>query len=815
MVQFDLQVNAGTAGGTLIENQATVASAGLPPLLTDGDGNPATGPEPTVVVVGAAQMLTISKQVAVVGGGAALPGAGLEYVVIVRNVSPVPATLVRIVDDLAASAPGQLVYVDGSATLNGSSAGITVSGATITADYFGSHGELAPGASATLRFRATIASGLASGTRVTNTGVVNWSDPTQTASASVAFDVGGMIGVGVLSGRAWHDANFNRTADAGERVLAGWSVQLYRNGQLERTTTTDTNGEWQIAGVAPNDASSDALEVRFTAPGATASTAKLGYAHSVFGNDLQRIHAITVQPGSNLLNLNLPIEPNGTVYESMNRGVIAGARLRLLDAAGVSALPATCFADPAQQNQVTQQGGFYRFDLNFADPACSSGGSYVIEVAPPSADFLAGTSALIPPTSDATTAAFSVPSCPAGVSDAIPGTTERCEAQASELAPPTSVPARSVGTTYYQHLRLDDTSMPGSSQIFNNHIPLDLDLGEALAISKTTPMKNVTRGQLVPYTITLRNLSGLSLRDVRAVDYYPAGFRYVPGSARIDNVPTEPDQSGRQLTWSGLAFGTTDEHVITLLLAVGAGVGEGEFVNRARVWNGLTDRPLSGEATATVRVVPDPTFDCTDIIGKVFDDANRNGHQDEGEGGLGGVRLVSARGLAATTDANGRYHLTCAVVPNEDRGSNFVLKLDDRTLPSGYRPSTRQTVIARATRGKALSIDFGASVFRVVSLDLSDEVFERGGTELRRHWQPRVQTLIDELVKEPAVLRLSYLADLEDPDLVEARLAAIKAQVTEAWPTAGANYPLTVEQQTFWRRGAPVQRPAGNQGARK
>ena len=288
---------------------------------------------------------------------------------------------------MTASAPGQLVYVDGSATLNGSSAGITVSGATIIADYFGSHGDLAPGASATLRFRATIASGLASGTRVTNTGVVSWSDPAQTASASVAFDVGGMIGVGVLSGRAWHDANFNRTADAGERVLAGWSVQLYRNGQLERTTTTDTNGEWQIAGVAPNDASSDALEVRFTAPGATASTAKLGYAHSVFGNDLQRIHAIAVQPGSNLLNLNLPIEPNGVIYESMNRGAIAGARLRLLDAAGVSALPATCFADPAQQGQVTQQGGFYRFDLNFADPACPSGGSYVIEVVPPSADY--------------------------------------------------------------------------------------------------------------------------------------------------------------------------------------------------------------------------------------------------------------------------------------------------------------------------------------------------------------------------------------------------------------------------------------------
>ena len=141
-----------------------------------------------------------------------------------------------------------------------------------------------------------------------------------------------------------------------------------------------------------------------------------------------------------------------------------------------------------------------------------------------------------------------------------------------------------------------------------------------------------------------------------------------------------------------------------------------------------------------MRVVPDPTFDCTDVIGKVFDDANRNGNQDEGEGGLGGVRVVSARGLAATTDAYGRYHMTCAVMPNEGRGSNFVLKLDDRTLPSGYRPSTQQTRDRSARRAaRRCSFDFGASVHRVVSLDLADEVFEPGATEMRRHWQPRVR----------------------------------------------------------------------------
>ena len=50
VVQFDMQVNPGVPTGTLIVNQATVYTDELPNLLTDGDGNPSTGPEPTVVV---------------------------------------------------------------------------------------------------------------------------------------------------------------------------------------------------------------------------------------------------------------------------------------------------------------------------------------------------------------------------------------------------------------------------------------------------------------------------------------------------------------------------------------------------------------------------------------------------------------------------------------------------------------------------------------------------------------------------------------------------------------------------------------------
>jgi uncharacterized repeat protein (TIGR01451 family) len=357
----------------------------------------------------------------------------------------------------------------------------------------------------------------------------------------------------------------------------------------------------------------------------------------------------------------------------------------------------------------------------------------------------------------------------------------------------------------------------------------------ALTVSKTTPLLDVTRGQLVPYTITVTNVLTGPVQGAALVDSFPAGFRYVPGSARLDDTPAEPTVSGLQLTWSNLSFAGGAHHTILVLLAVGAGVGEGEFVNHAQAFNvvagtavnrvqasaALTRTPvkraqapaavlgsqISADATAAVRVVSDTTFDCTDVIGKVFDDANGNGHQDPGEKGIPGVRVLTTRGLAAVTDEFGRFHITCAITPLEGRGSNFALKLDDRTLPSGYRPTTPQVLVERATRGKALRFEFGASIHRVVSLDLSDAVFERGSTDMRLQWRPRLDLLLAELRKSRSVLHLSYLADVEDKQLVNRRLEAVDHAITDAWRAMNCCYELTIEREVFWLRGSPPKEP--------
>jgi hypothetical protein len=69
----------------------------------------------------------------------------------------VPAFNVVITDDLNASQPGQLAYVNQSATVNGSAAVVSFAGSTITVNY---NGQLEPGGVVVLKFRATLNSNL-------------------------------------------------------------------------------------------------------------------------------------------------------------------------------------------------------------------------------------------------------------------------------------------------------------------------------------------------------------------------------------------------------------------------------------------------------------------------------------------------------------------------------------------------------------------------------------------------------------------------------------------------------------------------------
>src|SRR5229473_4153827 len=145
----------------------------------------------TKIVVVVDPGLAITKQVTVVGGGAALPGGQLDYLVHVTNLSTSPATTVVITDDIRSAGAGRLTFVNPPApTMNGSPAGVTVAGTVLTANYSAINGPLQPGQAIDVRFRVQIAAGIPAGTILTNTALVTWNTPTRTSSASVSIAIG-------------------------------------------------------------------------------------------------------------------------------------------------------------------------------------------------------------------------------------------------------------------------------------------------------------------------------------------------------------------------------------------------------------------------------------------------------------------------------------------------------------------------------------------------------------------------------------------------------------------------------------------------
>lgn len=237
---------------------------------------------------------------------------------------------------------------------------------------------------------------------------------------------------------------------------------------------------------------------------------------------------------------------------------------------------------------------------------------------------------------------------------------------------------------------------------------------------------------------------------VNVIDMTPPGLTFVPGSAMLGDTGIAPVVAGRKLTFENVVLTGEEAVEITLDLAVTAAAKPGEYVNRAWVED-LEGNPISRVATAVVEVVIEAVFDCGDIIGKVFDDKNRNGYQDNGETGLAGVRVASVKGLLVTADAEGRFHIACADLPDQRIGTNYILKLDPRSLPTGYRLTTENPRVIRLTAGKVSKFTFGASIGRVVRLDLSDAAFQEDSTELRPEWQTRFAQMMHLLEQEPSI----------------------------------------------------------------
>jgi outer membrane protein OmpA-like peptidoglycan-associated protein len=136
----------------------------------------------------------------------------------------------------------------------------------------------------------------------------------------------------------------------------------------------------------------------------------------------------------------------------------------------------------------------------------------------------------------------------------------------------------------------------------------------------------------------------------------------------------------------------------------------------------------------------------------VFDDQDGDGWQDEGERGIPGVRIASVEGLVSETDAYGRYHIEGIVLLNQERGQNFILKLDTSTLPPGSSVTTENPLLRRVTAAIPVRFDFGvklppmpAQMSGSEDMALGEVIFAPGSTEIRPEYAGVLDTMAEKI----------------------------------------------------------------------
>jgi uncharacterized repeat protein (TIGR01451 family) len=172
--------------------------------------------------------------------------------------------------------------------------------------------------------------------------------------------------------------------------------------------------------------------------------------------------------------------------------------------------------------------------------------------------------------------------------------------------------------------------------------------GQVLNVTKAANKNEVVIGDVVTYQVEIRNTTAADVVQVSLADIIPPHFKYLKDSARLNGSKIADPSGSRKIVFSlGTVPALVDSNgngradpgepgylKLGYQLIVGSGAAPGEYKNIAVAKDVCVSCNISNQAEARVTVSFDPTFDLGTIIGKVFDDKNRDGWQDPGEEGV-------------------------------------------------------------------------------------------------------------------------------------------------------------------------------------
>ncbi|WP_157510274.1 Ig-like domain-containing protein [Lysobacter sp. Root559] len=156
------------------------------------------------------------------------------------------------------------------------------------------------------------------------------------------------------------------------------------------------------------------------------------------------------------------------------------------------------------------------------------------------------------------------------------------------------------------------------------------------------------------------------------------------------------------------------------------------------------------------------------------------------ERGIPGVRIASVEGLIMQTDAYGRYHLEGISGGDAARGRNFILKVDQATLPPGSVFTTENPRVRRVTQGVPTRFDFGVKLpageirggSSETDVELGEVMFEAGSDQVKSDYAPMFGKIAQRL-RDADGGSVTIAAQAEAEALAFARAHAVRAALSK------------------------------------
>lgn len=221
----------------------------------------------------------------------------------------------------------------------------------------------------------------------------------------------------------------------------------------------------------------------------------------------------------------------------------------------------------------------------------------------------------------------------------------------------------------------------GQASALDFDIPVDPLAQGVLLAQKEVDQRVADIGDYVNYTITLKSEAVNTVQNLTLYDQLPFGFKYQPGTARLDGsaVADPVGGVGPDLEFDLGDIDPGEKKILTYRVYLGPGSDRGDGTNTAMVRSDEVIVKTSNNAKVKINVRGGVFSDEAIIVGRVFMDCNENNMQDPSEAGIPGVRLYLENGNYVITDANGMYTMY-AIKPNK-----HVLKIDNHSLPEGSK----------------------------------------------------------------------------------------------------------------------------------